>query len=122
MFVAVTWAAVVFAVDGLLSIVLNRDPIGGNVTPYYGLIALLLAGVLLWFVLAGTSRSRTPWFGTLAAIAGVYLVLVASAAPVGLVLAGEQAVSPFVIAASVIAGVTVFVFWLVLARWHTHRP
>ncbi|MDP9026683.1 MAG: hypothetical protein M3N46_03895, partial [Actinomycetota bacterium] len=114
LFVAVTWGAVVFAVDGLLSIVLDRDPIGGTITPYYGLLALLLAGVLLWFVLAGTVRSSGPWFGVLAAVAGVYLLLVASALPIGLVLAGEQAGSPFVVAAALLAGTTVFATWAVL--------
>lgn len=116
LFVAVTWAAVVFAVDGLLSVVLDRDPIGGSVTPYYGLLALLLAGVLVWFVLAGTARSRGPWFGTVAAVAGVYLLLVASALPIGLVLASQQAGSPFVVAAALLAGVTVFVTWAILRR------
>ncbi len=116
LFVTVTWAAVVFAVDGLLAIVLDRDPIGGSVTPYYGLLALLFAGVLLWFVLVGTARSRGPWFGTLAAAAGVYLLLVASALPIGLVLAGQQAGSPFAVAAALLAGVTVFITWAVLRR------
>jgi hypothetical protein len=116
LFVAVTWGAVVFAVDGLLSVILDRDPIGGTVTPYYGILALLLAGVLLWFVLAGTLSSRGPWFGALAAAAGVYLVLVASALPVGLVLAGQQAGSPFALSAAVLAAVTVAVTWAVLRR------
>ena len=116
LFVAVTWAAVVFAVDGLLAVILDRDPIGEKVTPYYGILALLLAGVLLWFVLAGTARSRGPWFGALAAAAGVYLLLVASALPIGLVLAAQQAGSPFVVAAALLAAVTVIVSWAVLRR------
>jgi hypothetical protein len=116
LFVAVTWGAVVFAVDGLLAVVLDRDPIGGSVTPYYGLLALLLAGVLVWAVLAGTARSSGPWFGTLAAAAGVYLLLVASALPIGLVLVGQQAGSPFVVAAALLAGLTVFVTWVALRR------
>lgn len=116
LFVAVTWGAVVFAVDGLIAVVLNRDPIGGSISPYYGILALLLAGVLLWFVLAGTARSNGPWFGALGAIAGVYLVLVASALPVGLVLVGQQASSPFVLAAALLAGATVFAMWAVFRR------
>ena len=116
LFVAVTWGAVVFAVDGLLAVILDRDPIGGKVTPYYGILALLLAGVLLWFVLAGTARSRGPWFGALAAAAGVYLLLVASALPIGLVLAGQQAGSPFVVAAALLAAVTVIATWAILGR------
>jgi len=116
LFVAVTWAAVVFAVDGLLAVVLDRDPIGGSVTPYYGLLALLLAGVLVWFVLAGTARSHGPWFGALAAAAGVYLLLVGSAAPIGLVLAAQQAGSPFVLAAALLAAITVIATWVVIHR------
>ncbi len=121
LFVVVTWAAVVFAVDGILSVVLDRDPIGGAVSPYYGILALLLAGVLLWFVLAGTARSATPWFGMIAAMAGAYLLLVASAAPVGLILAVQQAMSPFVVAASLLAGFTVVAFWASLRRWGSAR-
>lgn len=117
LFVTVTWAAVVFAVDGLLSVVLDRDPIGGSVTPYYGILALGLAGVLLWFVLSGSTRSSGPWFGAVGAAAGVYLVLVASALPIGLVLVGQQAASPFVLGAAVLAAVTVVVTWLVLRQY-----
>jgi hypothetical protein len=117
LFVTVLWAAVVFAVDGLLSVALDRDPIGGAVSPYYGIVALTLAAVVLWLVLIGTARSSTPWFGTLAAAAGVYLVLVASALPVGLVLAGQQAGSPFVIATAVLAALTVIITWSITRRW-----
>ena len=122
LFVTVLWAAVVFAVDGLLSVALDRDPIGGAVSPFYGIIALTLAAVVLWLVLIGTARSATPWFGTLAAAAGVYLVLVASALPVGLVLTGQQAGSPFVIATSVLAALTVLVTWSVTRRWGPSAP
>lgn len=117
MFVTVLWAAVIFALDGLISVMLNRDPIGGDISPYYGILALLLAAVLLWLVLIGTARSVTPWFGTLGAVAGVYLVLVASALPVSLVLVGQQALSPFVIAAALLAGLTVVLTWTLAKRW-----
>jgi len=46
----------------------------------------------------------------------VYLVLVASALPVGLVLAGQQVGSPFVLSAAALAAVTVVVTWAVLRR------
>ncbi len=117
LFVTVLWGSVVFEVDGLLSVVLDRDPIGAAVSPYYGILALVLAAVLLWVVLAGTARSPTPWFGTLAAAVGVYLALVASALPVGLVLVGQQAGSPFVIAAALLAALAVFATWVVMRRW-----
>jgi hypothetical protein len=122
LFVTVLWAAVVFAVDGLLSVTLDRDPIGGSVSPFYGIISLVLAAIVLWLVLIGTSRSATPWFGTIAAAAGVYLVLVASALPVGLVLTGQQAGSPFVIATAILAAVTVIVTWSVTRRWGPSAP
>ena len=117
LFVTVLWAAVVFAVDGLLSVALDRDPIGAGVTVYYGVVALALTAAVLWLVLIGTARSPTPWFGTLAGAAGVYLALVASALPVGLVLAGQQAGSPFVIATALLAGLTVVVTWSITRRW-----
>lgn len=122
LFVTVLWAAVVFAVDGLLSVALDRDPIGAAVSPYYAVIALAVAAIVLWLVLVGTARSATPWFGTLAAAAGVYLVLVASALPVGLVLTGQQAGSPFVIATALLAAATVFVTWSVTRRWGPSSP
>lgn len=117
LFVTVTWAAVVFALDGLIAVALDRDPIGAGVSVYFGILALLLAAVLLWIVLISTVGSRTPWFGALGAVAGVYLVLVASALPVGLVLVGQQGLSPFVIAAALLAGLTVVLSWSLGKRW-----
>jgi hypothetical protein len=116
LFVVVTWAAVVFAIDGILSVLLDRDPIGPSVSPYFGLLATLAAGVLLWFVVAGTAGRRSPWFGVVGATAGVYLLLVASALPVGLVLMAQQAGSPFVATAAVLAGATVLTTWAVFAH------
>jgi hypothetical protein len=42
---------------------------------------------------------------------------VASALPVGLVLVGQQAGSPFVISTTVLAALTVVVTWSVTRRW-----
>ncbi|MEP6843057.1 MAG: hypothetical protein ABJA11_06020 [Pseudolysinimonas sp.] len=122
LFVTVLWAAVVFAVDGLISVAIDRDPIGGAVGPFYGILSLGLAAVVVWLVLVGTSRSATPWWGTLAAGASVYLVLVASAVPVGLVLTGQQAGSPFVIATALLAAVTVITTWSITRRWGPSAP
>ncbi len=72
--------------------------------------------IALWLILIGTARSSTPWFGTLGALAGVYLVLVASALPVGLVLVGQQAGSPFVISTAVLAALTVVLTWSLTRR------
>jgi hypothetical protein len=122
LFVTVLWAAVVFAVDGLLSVTLDRDPIGAAVSPFFAIVAMVVAAIVLWLVLVGTARSSTPWFGSLAAMAGVYLVLVASALPVGLVLTGQQAASPFVIATALLAAVTVFTTWSITRRWGPSSP
>ena len=52
----------------------------------------------------------------------MYLLLVASALPIGLVLAGQQAGSPFVVAAALLlAAATVIVTWAVLRRRTTLR-
>ena len=55
--------------------------------------------MLLWLVLSGTSRSRRPVFGAIAAAAGVYIVLLAVAGFWDLSLVAEQALSPFVLVA-----------------------
>ncbi|MEZ5189588.1 MAG: hypothetical protein R2717_00985 [Schumannella sp.] len=52
----VLWAAVVFAVDGVLAVLLDRDPIESDVGPFYAVLAFLVAGLVLWMLLSGTSR------------------------------------------------------------------
>jgi hypothetical protein len=111
LFVTVLWAAIVFAVDGVLSVVLDRDPIQSDVGPYYAVLAFALAGMVLWMLLSGTSTSRHPAWGAAGAVALVYLVFLLSALPWGLPLVSEQALSPFVIAAALLAGATVVATW-----------
>jgi hypothetical protein len=125
LFVTVFWAAVVFAVDGLLAVLLDRDPIPGDVGPYYSIIAFVLAGFVLWMLLSGTSRSRHPAFGALGAAAGVYIVFLAVAGiGWGLPLVAEQVLSPFVLAAAVLAAVAVVATWAAVRslRWRRMRP
>ena len=125
LFVTVFWAAVVFAVDGLLAILLDRDPIPGDVGPYYSVIAFVLAGLLLWMLLSGTSRSRHPVFGALGAAAGVYIVFLAVAGiGWGLPLVAEQVLSPFVLVAAVLAAAAVVATWAAIRslRWRRMRP
>jgi hypothetical protein len=69
-----------------------------------------------WWSVATVLRSDSPWLTALAATALVYLVLVGTAAPIGLGLVAEQAASPFVIAASLLSGLTVVVAWSILRR------
>lgn len=125
LFVTVFWAAVVFAVDGLLAVLLDRDPISSDVGPYYAIIAFVIAGFLLWILLSGTSRSRHPVFGAVGAAAGVYIVFLAVAG-IGwnLALVTEQALSPFVLAAAILAAAAVVATWAAIRslRWRRMRP
>jgi hypothetical protein len=125
LFVTVFWAAVVFAVDGLLAVLLDRDPISSDVGPYYSIIAFVIAGFLLWLLLSGTSRSRHPVFGAVGAAAGVYIVFLAVAG-IGwnLALVAEQALSPFVLAAAILAAAAVVATWAAIRslRWRWMRP
>jgi len=117
LFVAVTWAAVVFAIDGLLSVILNRDPIPSHVSPYYGLVAMALAGIAVWVALTVSAASPSPWLGAVTAAAVVYLLLVASGLPLGLRLVAVQAASPFVACAAVVAAAAVVGMWAGVRRW-----
>ena len=123
LFVTVFWAAVVFAVDGLLAVILDRDPIQSDVGPYYSIIAFVIAGVVLWMLLSGTSASRHPVWGAVGAVALVYLSFLLSAALWGLPLVVEQALSPFVLAAALLAAVAVVATWAAIRslRWRQSR-
>ena len=124
LFVTVFWAAVVFAIDGLLAVLLDRDPISSDVGPYYAVVSFIIAGFLLWMLLSGTSRSRRPIFGAVAAAAGVYIVFLAVAG-IGwnLALVAEQALSPFVLTAAVLAAAAVVATWAAIRslRWRRAR-
>jgi hypothetical protein len=119
LFVTVFWAAIVFAVDGLLAVLLDRDPIQSDVGPYYSVLAFGVAGLVVWMLLAGTARSRHPAWGAAGALALVYLVFLLCAAPWGLTLVAEQALSPFVVAAAVLAAGVVVGMWVAMRslRW-----
>ena len=119
LFVTVFWAAVVFAVDGLLAVILDRDPIQSDVGPYYSILAFVIAGVVLWMLLAGTSTSRHPVWGAVGAAALVYLSFVLTAGLWSLPLVVEQALSPFVMVAAVLAAAAVVATWAAIRslRW-----
>lgn len=123
LYVTVIWAAVLFAIDGVLAIVLDRDPVPEGIGPYYAVLAFVVAGFLVWLVLSGTSRSDLPVLGAVAAAASVYLAYLVVAVPWGLELVAQQVLSPFVIAAAVLAATAVVATWLVLRelRWRGHR-
>lgn len=123
LFVTVFWAAVVFAVDGLLAVLLDRDPVQTDVGPYYSIFAFVIAGVILWMLLSATSTSRRPVWGAVAAVALVYLSFVLTAALWGLPLVTEQVLSPFVLAAAVLAAASVVATWAAIRslRWRRGR-
>lgn len=115
-FVTVVWASVVFAAYGLLAVFLDRDPIEEPVGPFYGVVALALAGLVVYLGIQLTTPSRSPWLGAVATGAGVYLVTVVAAAIVDFGLAVSQALSPFVLVAALLAAGTVVAVWFALAR------
>jgi hypothetical protein len=123
LFVTVLWAAVVFAVDGLLAVILDRDPIQSDVGPFYSIVAFVVAGVVLWMLLSATSTSRHPAWGTVGAVALVYLAFLLVALIWGLPLVVEQALSPFVMAAALLAGAAVVATWAAIRslRWRQSR-
>lgn len=118
LFVAVTWAAASFAAAGILSVVLDRDPVQSPAPVYAGPATVALAGVAVWLAVAFTAPARTPWIGALAAAASVYLVVIAVALLGSFRLFAEQASSPFVVTAAVLAAVAVVVTWWMLRGPH----
>lgn len=116
LFVAVTWAATSFAVAGILAVVLDRDPVETPAPVYAGPAAVALAGIVVWFAVGFTARARRPWVGALAATAGVYLVVVGVALLGSFRLFAEQAASPFLIAAALLAAAAV------VGMWAARRP
>jgi hypothetical protein len=56
----------------------------------------------------------SPWVGTVAAAAAVYLVIVTTALLGSFRLFAEQAVSPFLLIAALLAGVAVVGTWFAL--------
>jgi hypothetical protein len=114
--VAVTWGAATFGIAGILSVVLDRDPVQSPAPVYAGLVGLTLAGVAVWLAVGVTVRARTPWVGVLAAAAAVYLVIVGAALLGSFRLFAEQATSPFVIAAVVLAALAVAGTWSAMRR------
>lgn len=116
LFVAVTWGAAAFAVAGLLAVLLDRDPVQTPIPPAAGLGGVALAGVVVWLGVGYGARARSAWVPALATAAGVWLVIVVASLIGSFALFLEQAASPFVIAAAVLAGGAVVVTRLVLRR------
>jgi len=103
LFVAIVWAAITFAVFGVMAVLLDRDPVEQPVGPLYGVVAIVLALGVVYLGIVLTTPARTPGLGAVVTAAGVYLVIVLSAFVVDTALAFEQATSPFVLAAVILA-------------------
>jgi hypothetical protein len=116
LFVAVTWMAISFGFAGVLAVVLDRDPVETPTSPYVGLVGLALAGAVVWLGVGLTGRAGTPWIGAVATAAAVYLMLVGAALLGSFRLFAEQATSPFVIVAVVLAAVAVVGTWFAVRR------
>jgi len=115
---AVVYVAAVVALWGILSLLLDREVIDyPDAGPLLGPAMVASAGIVTWLALVRTGRSRSPWPGTIAAvfIAGAAMLAVA-AIGYGPVAAPHFAISPFVLSAAALSGVTVLVMWAVHPR------
>lgn len=112
---AVLWAATAFAAIGLLSWLLDRDPVAQPVGPAFGFAALAVGGLTVWLGGSATAGAERPWIGMLAASGVVYLGVLAAAFLGGFALFAEQAVSPFVAAAAALAAPAVLAAWALAA-------
>lgn len=119
LFVAVTWAAVVFAADGLIAVFADRDPVPPGVSVYYGLLATGAAGVVVWIAAARAPLAPAPVLPALVGGAGVYLLLVASGALSSIHLVLVQATSPLTISAAVGAVLAVAGTWVGMRSWRS---
>jgi hypothetical protein len=115
-FVAVLWGAVLFALDGVLAVMLDRDPIPAHESPYYGVVTIALTGIVVWAGVSVGAGARRPWLAAVTVAAVVYLVAVGTAIPLGLRLVVAQASSPFVAGGALLAAVAVVATWAVLRR------
>lgn len=116
LFATVSWAAVAFAVEGLLALVLDRDPIRSPVGSFAGIGALVVTGIAVWLVLTLTAARPAPWWGVVLAAVAAYLGPAVAALPGGLGFVAEQALSPFVLAEALLAAATALTLWVVLRR------
>jgi len=114
----VVYLAAVVALWGVLSLLLDRDVVDyPDAGPLLGPAMAASAGVVTWIALVRTRRARSPWLGTALAVLGAAAgMLVVSALGYGLVAAPHFALSPFVLAAAALSGITVLSVWGIRAR------
>ena len=114
----VVYLAAVVALWGVVSLLLDRDVVDyPDAGPLLGPAMAAAAGLVTWAALWRTRRARSPWPGaTLAVLGALAGMLVVSALGYGLVAAPHFALSPFVLSAAALSGITVLAVWGIRAR------
>jgi hypothetical protein len=114
----VVYLATVAAFWGILSLVLDRDVVDyPDAGPLLGPAMALAAGVITWLVLRRTRRSRSPWVGAVLALFGsLAAALVVAAVGYAPVAAAHFALSPFILGAAALSGLTVVATWALRPR------
>jgi hypothetical protein len=127
----VLYVALVITTFGFLSLFLGRDVIAeSDAGTLLGPAMVAAAAVVTFVALVRVTDRRTPWGAALAAAASTFIVMIVVGALlyawargeiVWLVIyAAQQSVSPFVIAAALLAGLTVVSLWAVSP--HAEEP
>ena len=123
----VTYGAAVIALWGFLSLALDVDAIAQrDAGPLLGPAMVLGAGVVTLVALLRVRRQKSPTVAGLSAAASVYIVVLVIGA-VGyaairadvswlVLFVGSYALSPFVLGAAVLSGLTVVGLWAVSRR------
>ena len=124
---AVTYAAAVIALWGFVSLALNVDAIAQrDAGPLLGPAMVLGAVVVTFVAMLRVVRRGSPTGAALASAASVYVVMLGIGA-VGytivradvswlVLFVGGYALSPFVLGAALLSGITVVVVWAVTRR------
>jgi len=124
---AVTYAAAVIALWGFVSLALNVDAIAQrDAGPLLGPAMVLGAVVVTFVALLKVVRRGSPTGAALVSAASVYVVMLGIGA-VGytmiradvswlVLFVGGYALSPFVLGAALLSGITVVVVWAVTRR------
>ena len=113
---AAAWCALVVAAFGVLSLVLDLEVIPqSDAGPLLGPVMVIVAGVILGLLVVRIVRTAQPaWLSFVAAAAAVFLTLLFSGGILYAVVRTEpvwllvfplsQAISPFIVVASLLAG------------------
>ena len=114
----VVYLAAVAALWGVLSLLLDRDVVDyPDAGPLLGPGMAVAAGVVTWIALVATRRTRSSWAGAVLAVplaaAGMLVVALLGYGPVAV---PHFAISPFVLAAAALSGITVHVVRGIRAR------